>query len=63
MTNELDRAQEYRRMMQAREDTKADRERALSGDDSRKAALEAAMDPLRPWDGWDPDRKTEGDEQ
>lgn len=58
-----DRAQalEYRRQQQAREDNRLVRERALAGDNAAVARVEAAWDPLRPWAGWDPERKVIGE--
>jgi len=49
------RARQYRLDAQAREDNRLARERALSGSASAKAATLAAWEPLRRWEGWDPD--------
>lgn len=59
---ELDRAVEYRRKMQAREDHKADEERALEGDSALREQLQINTNPLRSWDGWDPVRRVQGEE-
>lgn len=51
------RALEYRRMMQARENNRAERERQLVGNPVRLLALRIGVAPLLGWEGWDPDIK------
>lgn len=52
--SEQERAAEYRRMMQARQDNRLAAEKALAGDPSRAAAVRTAWEPMLPWEGWDP---------
>ena len=59
--SEDEKAIEYRRQMQAREDNRLAREKALAGSKAALDALEEAWRPLRRSDGWDPEVRVEGD--
>lgn len=52
---------EYRRKMQAREDSRLTAELALAGSSSAVLRVEADWDALRPWRGWEPKRKVVGE--
>lgn len=54
-------ALEFRRKMQAREDNRLARELALAGDPDAVLRVERDWDALRPWQGWDPERKVLGE--
>lgn len=61
--SELERAQEFRRQQEAREENKLAYERALVGSQGARRALLLAFDPVRHWKGWDPIRRVLGDEK
>lgn len=52
---------EYRRMSQAREANQAAREAALVGSAAAQTRQEANFSPLRPWEGWEPERIVKGE--
>lgn len=54
MPSEQERALEYRRMMQARQNNRLSREKELSGDPDARRQLDIDWSPMRHWDGWDP---------
>jgi len=58
---ELSRAREYRRKMQARERDRLARETALRGSSSRLAALQEKTAPLKRDYGWNPEELVHGD--
>lgn len=60
--DEDERAAEYRRMMQAREDNKLLREEQLAGNPDALRRLHERMDPVIADTGWEPDRKVIDDE-
>lgn len=61
MLSEEQRAFEYRRQQQAREDNRLARELRMRGSEVAAAAVRAAWEPLRRWRGWDPVRRVKGD--
>lgn len=63
MATEQERALEYRRQQQAREENKLARERALVGNPNTRRQLQLAWDPIRRWRGWDPIRRVKGEEE
>lgn len=63
MTNERDKALEYRRKMQARENDRLARERALAGDEQKANEIRENFAALLPWDGWEPEKKVNGDSE
>lgn len=61
--SEQERAAEYRRMMQARQDNRFAAEKALAGDPAAAASVLAAWEPMRRWEGWDPVIRVHDDEE